>query len=283
MPTTIQAVVNKFCPSVTDDNADDVADLCLKKLGWHNMATGELIPGLKVTADDTVVDVGCGLGHASVFAAKQGAEVVGIDISRPEIEGLTQRFGEVQVNNRRRAGRPLRAVVSDCNPIPLPDKYATVVLAMEVLEHVDDPARFMNELLRIGHPGARYLIAVPDPLCESVQRKIAPPSYWEKPNHLRVFDREDFQQLLEAAGLVVDQRLYYGFFWSVWWSLYWAVPPNNIGFGKSGDSPLLRNWNKTWKALLTAPEAHHVWKALENAMPKSQAILAHKPEHSTAV
>jgi hypothetical protein len=92
-----------------------------------------------------------------------------------------------------------------------------------------------------------------------------------------VFERDEFQRVVEAAGLVVERRFSYGFYWAMWWALTCAVPGNNIPVGTSGKSAVLRNWNRTWKALILQPGAEHVWRALEDAMPKSRAIIARKP------
>ena len=262
------------------EDAEDVAEVWMWKSGWYSSATQELAPGLKITEADTVVDVGCGPGGAAVFAARHGAKVVGVDVDAAELDRLKQRLQAELAENPKRAIRKglesLETIVSDCNPIPLSADFATTVVAMEVLEHVDDPAKFLAELVRIGKPGARYLLSVPDPASESIQRRIAPASYWSKPNHIRVFERDEFQQVVEQAGLAVERRLYHGFYWSIWWSLFWAAPQNNIPFGKSGGCDILRNWNKTWKALITDPKAEHVWRALEDALPKSQVIIARK-------
>jgi 2-polyprenyl-3-methyl-5-hydroxy-6-metoxy-1,4-benzoquinol methylase len=265
-------------PSPEEDGVENMATEWLIRSGWHNMQTGELLPGFPIGRSDIVVDVGCGDGGASLFAVRQGAEVVAIDIDPATIERLGQRMREEQEqlgpNIQRRS---CRAVVSDCNPIPLPDGYATTVLAMEVLEHVDDPRAFLAELARIGKPGARYFLSVPHALSEAVQRKIAPASYWAKPNHLRVFEQDELQDLVQAAGLTVQRRFSVGFYWLIWWSLFWAAGVKNVPFGKSGGSPLLKNWNKTCKCLLDAPGAKHVLQALEETLPHSQVIFACKP------
>ncbi len=239
--------------------------------GWYNMKTREVMPGFEINPEDTVVDVGCGPGHTCTFAAKQGAEVVGIDISPEAIAKLKRNMGSLPAHS-------FQAVTSDCNPIPLPSGRATCVICMEVLEHVDDPAAFLSELARIGKPGARFLISVPAPLSESIQKEIAPAAYWKKPNHIRVFSEQAFLAAVRSAGLEVKTQTAYGFYWSMWWTLRWAVAEDNIPFGKSGNSPILRHWNKTWKALLAAPQGQHVWKALERALPKSQIVIACKPE-----
>jgi SAM-dependent methyltransferase len=263
------------CFDEDEQTANELAILSLSTSGWYNMRRRELAPGFRVTHTDAVVDVGCGLGHASVFAAKQGAAVVSLDVDAASIERLEQQMSQLPA-------RSFQAFVSHCNPIPLAAECATVVLAMEVLEHVDDPPAFLRELVRIGKPGARYLISVPDPTSEAVQGEIAPPNYWRKPNHIRIFQRSEFRGAVEAAGLAVEQQFYYGFYSSMWWSLRWAVREDGIPFGHSGHSPLLRDWNKTWKNLLSSPHGQHIWKALEKALPKSQAIIARKPSPHAA-
>ena len=263
-------------PFAKQDHADDeqtaneLAILSLSTSGWYNMRRQELAPGFRITHTDSVVDVGCGPGNASLFAAKQGAAVVSLDIDAAAIERLEQQMSQLRV-------RSFQGFVSHCNPVPLAAEHATVVLAMEVLEHVDDPAAFLAELVRIGKPGTRYLISVPDPASEAVQGEIAPPTYWRKPNHIRVLQRDEFLGAVRSAGLTVERQFYYGFYSSMWWSLRWAVHEDGIPFGHCGHSALLRDWNKTWKSLLSSPHGQHIWKALENALPKSQAIIAHKP------
>jgi SAM-dependent methyltransferase len=236
--------------------------------GWHNGKTREILAGFPIGETDTVVDVGCGDGRSSEFAALCGAEVYAVDIDPKAIAFVKHRMTKVT------AVRPFRPLVSDCNPLPLEDGVATCVLAQEVLEHVDDPRQFLGELVRIGKPGARYLLAVPDPASESLQKILAPESYWRKPNHLRVFKRDEFDQLVCDAGLTIEKRLHYSFFWSMWWVLFWSEQ-GDFHFGSSG-TPVLKQWNKTWVALLKSPNGARIRQALDNFMPKSQVLIARK-------
>ena len=230
---------------------------------------GELLTGFRFTDSATMVDVGCGNGGACVFAATHGANVIGVDIDPVMIELVNKRMREETLS------RCWQTHVSDSNPLPLHSGIATKVICQEVLEHVDDPAIVLSELVRIGKPGAQYLLSVPDPVCESIQREIAPPSYWIKPCHLRVFEREAFGRLVEDSGLTIEMQSSYSFFWSMWWILFWADPVKNGPFG-GANTPLLRYWNKTWHALLASQDGSRIKKALDNFMPKSQVILARK-------
>lgn len=244
---------------------EDCRFLDARQSGWFNGKTGELLPGFQISAKDTVIDVGCGDGAACMFAGRSGAEVIATDID-PEV------VAKVETKLQQSKARAVRAIVSDSNPLPIESGTGSKVICAEVLEHVDDPTAVMNELVRIGKPGARYMIAVPDPVSESLQRVLAPPIHWRKPNHLRVFERNEFELLLQNAGLIVERRIHYGFYWSIWWSLFWASDQSFT----DPEGPILENWTKTWHALITSPRGAQVKQALDEFMPKSQALIARK-------
>lgn len=239
-----------------------------ERFGLLNPRTRELLGGFAIGPDDTFVDVGCGAGCASVFAADCGATVYAVDVDPIALAGVAQRM------RGRNPHRPFRTLLSDANPLPLPDGLASRVVAQEVLEHVDDPRQFLSELVRIGQTDALYLLSVPDPVAEKVQKRLAPNAYWQKPNHLRIFEREQFAGLVADAGLRIEKRLSSSFFWSMWWILFWSGE-GDLECGSPG-TPVLAHWNKTWAALLDTPNGPRIKQALDELMPKSQVILARK-------
>jgi SAM-dependent methyltransferase len=236
--------------------------------GLFNKRTRELVGGFPVGPDDIVVDVGCGVGCASVFASECGATVFAVDIDPRALAAVEERM------RGRRPARPFRTVLSDANPLPLPDGLASRIVAQEVLEHVDDPHQFLAELVRIGRPNALYLLSVPDPVAEAVQKKLAPEAYWRKPNHLRIFERDAFAQLVRDAGLSIEKQQPYSFFWSMWWFLFWSAE-RDVAAGTPA-TPVLAHWNKTWAALMKTPNGAKIKQALDETMPKSQVIVARK-------
>jgi SAM-dependent methyltransferase len=236
--------------------------------GWFNEDRGELLTDFPVGGADTVVDVGCGTGMSSEFSSNLGAEVYAVDIDPEAIEAVQKRMRHMKPR------RPFHTVLSDADPLPLPDGIATRVLAQEVMEHVDDPRQFLAELVRVGKPGAKYLLTVPDPASESLQKALAPDIYWRKPNHLRVFGRDEFDALVRDSGLVIERRTHFSFYWSMWWALFWS-DKGGFDFGAPG-TPVLEHWNKTWAALLKAPSGARIKQALDDFMPKSQILIARK-------
>ena len=227
------------------------------------------VPGLKIGREDTVVDVGCGQGDVCVYAGRRGAAVVGIDI-------CPQAVGQADSAMSKVPARSWRPIISDCDPIPLPGGCATVVICTEVLEHVDDPGRFLAELVRLGAPGAQYVISVPDPASEAVMRSVAPGWYWKPPFHSRVLSHQVLDDLVREAGLETVERVSRGFHQSIWWTIRFAIGAN-VG-EPTPDHPALRHWDATWMALLASPGGREASRALDTAIPKSQLLLARKAD-----
>jgi SAM-dependent methyltransferase len=234
--------------------------------GWYLNDTNELFRGIPIGPDDTVVDVGCGDGGSSLFCARRGAHVTAVDIDQRVIDAIRPKLEEVI------PGR-CAALVSDASPLPLPDACATRVVCTEVLEHVADPDQVMAELYRIGKPGARYLLTVPDELQEHLQKEVAPPSYFRSPNHIRIIGRDEFEQMVVRSGLIVEEHTQYGFFWSIWWGLFWACRVDL----DNPSHPALNHWVQAWQAILALPDGKAYKEKLDRFLPKSRVIVARKP------
>lgn len=233
--------------------------------GWFQSETGELAHGFRITSEDVVIDVGCGGGGISRFAVEMGAEVIATDVD-PEAIRKTRKILETTGSTR------FKVIQSDSAPLPVADATCSRVVALEVLEHVDAPEQFLAELIRVAKPNALFLLAVPDELSETIQQGLAPPSYWQKPNHLRIFGREELSNLVESAGLSVVHRECKSFFWAMWWTLFWAA---NQEFGEQ-EKPVLYHWTQTWHALMQSDQGKKIGKKLDELMPKSQVIVARK-------
>jgi SAM-dependent methyltransferase len=246
--------------------------------GWFLGDSGELLKGFAITADDTLLDVGCGEGVATLFAVRQGASVIFTDSEHDKVCELARQVAA-------QSDKPSLGLVSNSLPLPLAEGCASKVVCMEVLEHIDQPEPFMAELVRMGRPGALYLLSVPSPVGEHLQKGIAPASYFQSPNHVQIFSPERFAALVEDAGLVIEHRQASGFFWVMGMIFFWAserAAGRELG-GAVRDRiqapypPLMESWAKTWQDLLAQPDGLAIKQMLDQFMPKSQVIIARKP------
>jgi ubiquinone/menaquinone biosynthesis C-methylase UbiE len=235
--------------------------------GWYQNSTNEVFRGIPVGTEDTVVDVGFGGGGSSLFCARRGARVIAIDHDPQVVAAMAAKLAELPPHTHR-------ALVADAHQLPLEDNFATRVICTEVLEHVDDPKRVMQELVRVGSPGARYLLSVPGSRLESLQQQIAPPIHFQKPNHIRIFTQEQFVELVAASGLIIEAQTQYGFYHSIWQALFWACEVDIT----HPDHPALLHWSESWRAVLDDTRSGTSLKEkLDAFLPSSQVIVARKP------
>lgn len=238
--------------------------------GWMNGQTGELTRGVPISPADTVIDVGCGDGVFVHFCARQGAEVIFIDRSEA---ALAKTAAKVTAS----PARAYQGILSDCDPIPLQDNTGDLVICTEVLEHVPDPRAFLRELIRVTKPGARLLITVPDSRSERLVAATAPEQYFQEPNHIRIFTADDFRQLAEEAGLVIESHRFVGCFESVYWPLAWLTCEPDSGLPLDNPHPIPDHWTRLWQEVQRHPQGYKIRNALNELLPKSQSIVARKP------
>lgn len=267
-PPPTHDAVTAALPAEDPPPSNDVGLRDAVASGQYNNATGELYPGFAVTADDIVLDVGCGDGDKARFCAQRGAAVIYTDANGEQVAQARRRLAD----SRARWTLP---IVSDTDPLPLADGIATKVMASEVMEHVADPATFLAELVRVGKPGAIYLLTVPDPVAETLQKKLAPSAHFEYPNHIRIIGREEFGAMVEAAGLEIVSRGSHGFYWAMWLLMFWTC---KVDLSVASQHPVMQYWASTWSALLDTEDGMRVKQALDEFMPISQYLIARKPQ-----
>lgn len=107
-----------------------------------------------ITAQDTVLDAGCGVGGSAIWLAREkGARVTGITITPHQVDeanknALRHKVAD-KVNFERR----------DFTATGYPDASFDVVWAVESVCHAEDKADFVREAYRVLKPGGRLILA----------------------------------------------------------------------------------------------------------------------------
>ena len=97
-----------------------------------------------------VLDVGCGVGMYALAFQRYASEVFGI---------------EVELSRAREASAlEARAAQGMGEALPFPDDWFDIVFSHEVLEHVRDDRRSVEEMVRVVRPGGHLVIFVPNRL-----------------------------------------------------------------------------------------------------------------------
>ena len=234
--------------------------------GWYD--DNKMYEGFPIDEHDIVIDVGCGDAGNLMFCARQGAHLISADIVEEKVNNQEKRLEQTNA-------RKVEGVVGNSDPLGVEDNTATRIICTEVLEHVPSTSQFLNELVRIGKPGAKYLLTVPGANQERLQKRCgAPDEYFQEPNHIRIIEPDQFKEMVEEAGLVVEHQKGFGFFWSIWFTFFWHCK----SVGLASDDPLAISWAKTWHMFLLQPNHKPLYDQLNSLCPKSEIIIARKPE-----
>jgi SAM-dependent methyltransferase len=96
-----------------------------------------------------LLDLGCGHGDLWPFVADHFAQYTGADVLR--YDGFPKEC-------------EFRLVDLDTGQIPYPDEFADVVVAVETIEHLENPRAFARELTRLVKPGGWAVVTTPNQL-----------------------------------------------------------------------------------------------------------------------
>jgi SAM-dependent methyltransferase len=104
-----------------------------------------------------VLEVGCGAAASARWLARQGAEVIAIDLSA----GM---LGQA-VAAAARCGVPVALVQADAMALPIADAAVDLACtAFGAVPFVDDSAQVMREVFRVLRPGGRWVFATTHPM-----------------------------------------------------------------------------------------------------------------------
>ena len=107
-----------------------------------------------VTANDTVLDAGCGVGGSPIWLAKHiGCNAIGISITPWQIARAEQNAQDYDVADKT------RFIVGDFAEVPLADEEVTVFWGLESIVHAEDKQAVLDEAFRVLAPGGRLVIA----------------------------------------------------------------------------------------------------------------------------
>ena len=137
-----------------------------------------------------VLEIGTGAGYGIEVVAPHARRFVTLDKHVPAPELLARPDVEFR-----------QAVVP---PLKFPDESFDCVISFQVIEHIRDDRRFVDEIHRVLRPGGRLIVTTPN----------APMSLTRNPWHVREYSAAELRQLLgsvfsqvEALGVFGNDRV----------------------------------------------------------------------------
>ena len=172
----------------------------------------DLKPGCRI------LDVGCGSGrHLAEAARLQGALAVGADLCLEDLTAARERM-DFHEKVGATGGGPWEVLAANAAHLPFASETFDLVICSEVLEHIPDHARAVDELVRVLKPGGDLVVSVPRFLPEKICWLLADDYYNSNGGHIRIYRKRGLKRLLEQAGVTLwDDHYAHGLHSPYWW------------------------------------------------------------------
>ncbi|MGO9229074.1 MAG: methyltransferase domain-containing protein [Bryobacteraceae bacterium] len=132
-----------------------------------------------------VLDAGCGAGYGSAELAGPAASVTGADIAVSAVEFARANYHLFNLAFEQ----------ASCGQLPHPDGCFDLVVAFEVIEHLEAWREFLLEVRRVLAPSGQLVVSTPNKLYYTESRGL----HGANPFHVHEFDFEEFRGALEAV------------------------------------------------------------------------------------
>ena len=162
---------------------------------------------LALTAESTVLDVGCGTGRHILELSRLPGTFIGLDMAREDLRKM--RYLLVATSRQRGVRANVHIVEGNGEQLPFADGFFSHVICTETLEHVPDDEALLRDLVRVLRPGGMLVISVPDEYSERLLWKVSEDYRTAPGGHVRIYGRKQIKELLrkhDAAPYAVRFR-----------------------------------------------------------------------------
>lgn len=133
--------------------------------GVYGPSTTPLLEAARITASESVLDIGCGNGHLTRIAAGQAAYALGVDLSAPMLETARAQAAEEGIDN-------VSFVRADAQVYPFQIASFDVALSRFGVMFFADPVAAFANIGRALRPGGRLAFVCPQAFRHMGQYKI---------------------------------------------------------------------------------------------------------------
>jgi SAM-dependent methyltransferase len=208
---------------------------------------------------------------------RRGAHVVAFDADPGALAGLGAMFAAMDQAGEAHAGALATAVAGDATAMPFGDGCFDRVIAAEVLEHILDDQRAMNEIARVLRPGGLAAVTVPSWLPERICWALSEQYHDTPGGHVRIYTRVELEAKLKRAGLEVGGHHHAHGLHSPYWWLKCAVGVHNEAH------PMARAYHRllVWDIMKKPAVTRLAEQALNPVLGKSLVVYLRKPARSS--
>jgi SAM-dependent methyltransferase len=148
----------------------------------------------------TVLDLGCGNGRHTFEVARRGGFVVSVDLEESLLEDVATMSAGVLDEGIPGAGQA--SMRADALTLPFRSGSFDVVIAAEVLEHIDRDETAMEEIARVLKPSGVAVVTVPRAWPERICWALSDEYHLKRGGHVRIYREDELKAKLDTSGLL---------------------------------------------------------------------------------
>ncbi|MHA1208736.1 MAG: class I SAM-dependent methyltransferase [Candidatus Freyarchaeota archaeon] len=171
---------------------------------------------LQILEKDVVLDAGCGAGRHTMEASKwHSSKFVAVDRSLSELKRLKYVLDLMAEKGELNGNVVL--IVGDVLQLPFKDEAFTKIICTEVLEHLHEDVKGMEEMVRVLKNHEEMVVSVPTPYTEHLFGNLSYEYFRTPGGHVRIYKKKELLQKLRKSGLrilyICREHAFHSIFW----------------------------------------------------------------------
>ena len=164
------------------------------------------------SSEERVLNVCCGVGPQAVVYKNRFKEMIGVDVNSRRLEWSEKILPEYGVKN-------YRTICANVENMPLPTASFDKALAIDIIEHVENPRVVLQEIRRLLKSDGRLLITFPamhdryTDMANLIRKVFGRPlclanrsfNSWDPDSHNQDFPVKEWIRLVKSEGFLLFQ------------------------------------------------------------------------------
>ncbi len=229
-----------------------------------------------------VLDLGAGGGRHAIEAARMGASVVCVELDDASLAAIEQNALDaanfLALEPRQLADR-IVVVKGDARALPFCEGSFDLVIAAEILEHIQDDARVLAEIHRCCAPGGFLGVSVPRAFPEALNWLLSLAYHSAAGGHIRIYSKRALFKRLAAGGFGgITHHYAHGLHSPYWWlKCLFGVDREPTGVVKRFHGLLVA------QLMGNSPRADRIERLVQPLIGKSIVVYARREASGTHV
>jgi len=171
---------------------------------------------LGIKDGDITLDAGCGNGrHSWEVCNKNHSQIVAFDIDTVCVK--KNKYMLDSLRQQKGIAGNYHLLIANVTKLPFKDGAFNKIICSEVLEHIPEDKRTVEELIRVLSKDGAIGISVPHYLAESICWKLSKDYYGFPGGHIRKYKTRELLELVKATGLSIytirHKHAFHSFYW----------------------------------------------------------------------